>query len=136
MDAGDAFIASLLAERGELSAEEMVHAERVGQLQANLRGLEDLLADPSLSVPNRVAVSKQVTRVTNAIHRHMHELRQAQKRVDRQAAARPGPPAPAPDDAERAWQGGSDRPRLMDVVASSRERTARLRAAQRPPKEV
>jgi hypothetical protein len=129
MEDADAFIASLLAER-QLSAAEMVHAERAGKLKAHIVMLEELLKDPSLSPNTRVAISQQITRASNSLHKHLHELRQAQKRMDRQAAARPGPPAPAPDDAERAWTGAPPRPTLANAVASSRARTARLRAAQ------
>jgi hypothetical protein len=134
MDTVDnAFIASLLAER-ELSPAEMVHAEQVGKLQKDLRILENLSADPTLSAANRIAVSKQMTRVTNAIHKHMHELRQGVKRVEREEARDPAARPPGVRDG--AGPSPESRALLHQAVASSRARTARLRAQQRPSREV
>jgi hypothetical protein len=113
---------------------EIVHAETAGKLQDQINQLQTLLEDPSLRPTTRVAVAAQMTTATNSLQKHLHEIRQGTKRLERlQAGPASGPAGPR--------EGGPDPARqqlLHDAVRSSRERTVRARqqAAEQPAREV
>jgi hypothetical protein len=125
MDNADALIAALISER-ELSAADMVHAERAGKLQAQIAMLERLLEDSSLRPTVRVAICQQITTASNSLHKHLHELRQSQKRAERLSAS------PTPPSSQVSGSGAqrAGRPTLASVRAAARERHAARRDAR------
>jgi hypothetical protein len=116
-----------MAER-PLSAAEIAHAEAAGKLQDQINQFQMLLEDSSLRPAMRVAIAQQMTRAANAQHKHLHEIRQGSKRLERAATA--GSPGGGSPISRSAGPSPDRRAELHAAVASSRERTRRLRAAR------
>ena len=130
---GDALVADLMAERPLLAAE-IAHAEAAGKLQDQINQFQTLLEDPTLRPAIRVAIAQQMTRATNSLQKHLHELRQGAKR----ARARGGGRSTcrwAPVGGVTGGPSPEARSRLHAAVRSSRERTQRLAARAREVSE-
>jgi hypothetical protein len=120
---GDRLVKELSAGR-ELTALERANIVRAGALTDRVEMLEQLMREP-LTPSQSIALSSEISKCQNALHKVMHEIRQIEKRRDRQQEQSGGPPVmdfgsgPAPQR----------RAQLHAAVRSSRERTQRLRAA-------
>jgi hypothetical protein len=135
MSAGDELVEALLSSR-ELSAIERINVTRAGKLQDFLDEQRRLFRNGALFDSDKVRLNVQISKAENELGRILRELRlsaERAERVEEEARQEEARYEPASPPVRRTREGGPSperRAQLHAAVASSRERTARLRAAQ------